>query len=38
MNQAADIFEKLYKLFYEKDATQIEINPLAETEDGEVLW
>jgi len=37
VNQAADIFEKLYKLFYEKDATQIEINPLAETEDGEVL-
>ncbi|KZT61271.1 succinate-CoA ligase [Calocera cornea HHB12733] len=35
--QAADIFQKLYKIFHEKDATQIEINPLAETTDGAVL-
>jgi succinyl-CoA synthetase beta subunit len=35
--QAADIFQKLYKIFKEKDATQIEINPLAETTDGAVL-
>lgn len=36
--QAADIFINLYKIFKEKDATQIEINPLAQTEDGAVLW
>ncbi|TDL28822.1 succinate-CoA ligase [Rickenella mellea] len=35
--QAADIFQKLYKIFKEKDATQIEINPMAETAEGEVL-
>ncbi|PKI82643.1 hypothetical protein MVES1_003923 [Malassezia vespertilionis] len=35
--QAADIFQKLYKLFDERDATQVEINPLAESQDGEVL-
>ncbi len=29
---AADVFEKLYKIYKEKDATQIEIN------DGQVLW
>ena len=28
---------KLYKLFEDKDATQVEINPLAETKDGAVL-
>ncbi|KAI8821070.1 ATP-grasp domain-containing protein [Fimicolochytrium jonesii] len=28
--EAADTFERLYKLFIEKDATMIEINPLAE--------
>jgi succinyl-CoA synthetase beta subunit len=33
-NEAADIFVNLYKIFKEKDATQIEINPLAETTDG----
>lgn len=37
-DQAAETFIKLYKLFKEKDATQVEINPLAESEDGEVLW
>lgn len=36
--QAADTFLKLYKLFKEKDATQVEINPMAESKDGEVLW
>lgn len=35
--QAADVFVKLYKLFKERDATQVEINPLAESKDGEVL-
>ena len=34
---AADIFIKLYNLFKSTDATQIEINPLAEVEGGEVL-
>lgn len=36
--EAADIFVTLYKLFKDKDATQIEINPMAETIDGHVLW
>jgi len=36
-NQAADIFVALYKLYKAKDATQIEINPMAETKDGAVL-
>ncbi|KDQ54751.1 hypothetical protein JAAARDRAFT_134807 [Jaapia argillacea MUCL 33604] len=35
--EAADIFINLYKIFKDKDATQIEINPLAETTDGHVL-
>lgn len=35
--KAADVFIKLYKLFKDKDATQIEINPLAEVEGGDVL-
>ncbi|KZV77562.1 succinyl-CoA synthetase beta chain SSC-beta [Peniophora sp. CONT] len=35
--QAAGIFVNLYKLYKEKDATQVEINPLAETTDGAVL-
>ncbi|KAI9633642.1 uncharacterized protein MKK02DRAFT_38300 [Dioszegia hungarica] len=34
---AADVFGKLYKIFREKDATQIEINPLSEMSDGQVL-
>lgn len=37
-SDAADIFLNLYKIFKEKDATQIEINPMALTTDGEVLW
>lgn len=36
-DKAADIFIKLYNLFKERDATQIEINPLAEVEGGDVL-
>jgi len=35
--EAANIFQNLYKIFREKDATQIEINPMAETTDGHVL-
>ncbi|KAK9460882.1 succinate--CoA ligase [Lipomyces oligophaga] len=35
--QTADIVKKLYKIFNEKDATQIEINPLSETIDHRVL-
>ncbi|KIJ45755.1 hypothetical protein M422DRAFT_29825 [Sphaerobolus stellatus SS14] len=34
---AAKTFQDLYKIFKDKDATQIEINPLAETKDGAVL-
>ncbi|KAG6910601.1 hypothetical protein DXG01_009552 [Tephrocybe rancida] len=36
-SDAADIFINLYRIFKEKDATQIEINPMALTTDGEVL-
>ena len=36
--EAASIFINLYKIFKDKDATQIEINPMAETTDGRVLW
>lgn len=35
--EAANIFINLYKIFKDKDATQIEINPLAQTSDGSVL-
>ncbi|KAH3664246.1 hypothetical protein OGAPHI_004598 [Ogataea philodendri] len=35
--KAADTIKKLYQIFKEKDATQIEINPLTETKDHEVL-
>ncbi|KAI8069231.1 hypothetical protein BC940DRAFT_298216 [Gongronella butleri] len=34
---AAQTFMNLYKLFTEKDATQVEINPLTETTDKQVL-
>ncbi|KAG0163853.1 Succinate--CoA ligase [ADP-forming] subunit beta, mitochondrial [Apophysomyces sp. BC1034] len=34
---AADSFVKLYQLFIEKDATQVEINPLSESNDHQVL-
>lgn len=35
--EAVDTIQKLYKVFCEKDATQIEINPLSETVDHRVL-
>jgi succinyl-CoA synthetase beta subunit len=35
--EAADLFVKLYGLFIKTDATMIEINPLAETQDRKVL-
>nr|CAG8615748.1 7065_t:CDS:2 [Entrophospora candida] len=34
---AADMMQKLYKLFIEKDCTQVEINPVAESTEHEVL-
>jgi len=37
-SEAADTFINLYRIFKEKDATQIEINPMALTTDGHVLW
>ncbi|KAF9073849.1 succinyl-CoA synthetase beta chain SSC-beta [Rhodocollybia butyracea] len=36
-DEAAGIFVNLYNIFKDKDATQIEINPMAETTDGKVL-
>ena len=35
--EAAQTFKTLYQIFIEKDATQIEINPLAETQDHRVM-
>ncbi|GAB1215000.1 Succinate--CoA ligase [ADP-forming] subunit beta, mitochondrial [Aspergillus terreus] len=35
--EAKDTIQKLYKVFMEKDATQIEINPLSETSDHKVM-
>ena len=37
IEDAKDTIQKLYKVFMEKDATQIEINPLSETTDHQVL-
>lgn len=37
IDKAKDTIVKLYKVFMEKDATQIEINPLSETSDHDVL-
>ena len=37
-DNAAKIFQQLYQIFEDKDATQIEINPLAELDDGRVVW
>lgn len=37
IEEAADTVKKLYQIFLEKDATQIEINPLSETTDHRVL-
>lgn len=34
---AADQIRKLYKMFVDVDATQIEVNPLGETDDGRVV-
>ncbi|KAI8339402.1 hypothetical protein BC941DRAFT_420390 [Chlamydoabsidia padenii] len=34
---AANTFMNLYKLFTERDATQVEINPLSETNDHQIL-
>ncbi|CDK29520.1 unnamed protein product [Kuraishia capsulata CBS 1993] len=36
-DKAADTIKKLYQIFAERDATQIEINPLSETIDHDVL-
>lgn len=37
IDDAKDTIQKLYKVFMERDATQIEINPLSETTDHQVL-
>ncbi|KAI9797286.1 MAG: Succinate--CoA ligase [ADP-forming] subunit beta, mitochondrial [Piccolia ochrophora] len=37
VEDAKDTIKKLYTVFMEKDATQIEINPLSETSDHQVL-
>jgi succinyl-CoA synthetase beta subunit len=37
VEDAKDTIQKLYQVFMEKDATQIEINPLSETSDHQVL-
>ena len=37
IGQAADLFQKLYKLFIETDASLVEINPLVITSDGRLL-
>ncbi|HBR14126.1 MAG TPA: ADP-forming succinate--CoA ligase subunit beta [Candidatus Omnitrophica bacterium] len=35
--QAKDIFQKLIKVFFEKDCSLAEINPLVETRDGQIV-
>jgi succinyl-CoA synthetase beta subunit len=37
VKQAADIFQKLYQLFIEKDASLVEINPLVVSKEGKLL-
>lgn len=37
IDEARDTIQKLYKVFMERDATQIEINPLSETSDHKVM-
>ncbi|KAK4132931.1 succinate-CoA ligase [Trichocladium antarcticum] len=37
IEEARESIQKLYKIFLEKDATQIEINPLSETSDHKVM-
>lgn len=35
--KASGVFQKLYRVFEDKDASMVEINPLVETQDGNVL-
>ncbi len=37
INQAVDLFQKLYRVFIETDASLVEINPLVITSDGKLL-
>jgi succinyl-CoA synthetase beta subunit len=37
VNQASDLFQKLYKVFIDTDASLVEINPLVITSDGNLL-
>jgi len=37
VKQAADLFQKLYKIFLDTDASLVEINPLVLTEEGKLL-
>jgi len=37
VNQAVNLFQKLYKVFIETDASLVEINPLVVTSDGKLL-
>ena len=37
VEEAAETIEKLYQIFVERDATQIEINPLAESSDHKII-
>jgi len=37
VNQAVDLFQKLYKVFIDTDASLVEINPLVITSDGRLL-
>ena len=35
--KASLVFQKLYKIFIDKDCSMVEINPLVETQDGQVM-
>lgn len=37
VNQAVDLFQRLYKVFIDTDASLVEINPLVVTSDGKLL-
>ena len=37
VKQGADLFQKLYKIFLDTDASLVEINPLVVTDDGKLL-
>ncbi|CAB4417878.1 unnamed protein product [Rhizophagus irregularis] len=37
LEEATDMIQRLYQLFIDKDCTQVEINPMAESADHEVL-